>query len=63
MFKLGKINTSVQIYQVKSASMLQFRKMEESVLQNDNSSKQIREKTFRSKTPHFGPIKGFKNSP
>lgn len=54
LFKLGKNSNSIQIYQVKNASVMEFRTMEEGLLQRNRSN----EKLGKSRIPHFGPIKG-----
>lgn len=61
LFKLGKVkNNSIQIYQVKNASLLEFESIERSIVNNDNnnaSDNRISKiKTY--KNPHFGPLKG-----
>lgn len=52
LFKLGKNSNSIQIYQVKNASVLQFRTIEDGLLEPQ------RKERPRPKQPHFGPIKG-----
>ena len=53
LFKLGKGSNSIQIYQVKNASVLEFKAIEEGLL----DTQRPRDKR-RFKNPHFGPIKG-----
>jgi hypothetical protein len=52
LFKLGKNSNSIQIYQVKNASVLEFRHIEDGLLEPQ------RKERPRPKQPHFGPIKG-----
>ena len=58
LFKLGKVkNNSIQIYQVKNASVLEFENMEKAIVDSSHHSSQaIKLKT--TKIPHFGPLKG-----
>ena len=53
LFKLGRNSNSIQIYQVKSASVLEFKTMEEDLLHQNKSREKL-----PKRIPHFGPIKG-----
>lgn len=65
MFKLGKVKSnSIQIYQLKNASLMEFKQIEEAIVNNNTSranmfnarmSKDAKEK---NRIPHFGPLKG-----
>lgn len=66
MFKLGKVKSnSIQIYQLKNASLMEFKQMEEAIVNNNNSSKTnmfnarlSKEAKEKNRIPHFGPLKG-----
>ena len=53
LFKLGHNSNSIQIYQVKNASLLEFKNMEDGLLERNKSKDKI-----NRRIPHFGPIKG-----
>ena len=53
LFKLNK-NNNIQIYQVKNASVLEFKNIEAGLLYQNRSRDKI-----NKRIPHFGPIKGF----
>ena len=64
LFKLGKNSNSIQIYQVKSASLLEFKSIEDDLVQQQQQNRS-REKLPRRHIPHFGPTKkqALKQSP
>jgi hypothetical protein len=52
LFKLGKVkNNSIQIYQLKNASVLSFEQLEEQIV-----SEPIKP-AVKKRIPHFGPLK------
>jgi hypothetical protein len=52
LFKLGRMkNSSIQIYQLKNASILELEQIEEQIVEPVKSS-------VKKRIPHFGPLKG-----
>jgi hypothetical protein len=59
---LGKVkNNTIQIYQVKNASLLEFENMEKSIVE-DSGFIRAMPKLKQVKIPHFGPLKGAANA-
>lgn len=59
LFKLGRVkSSSIQIYQLKNASVLEFQQIEDQIV---NEPIQRQPHQIKKRIPHFGPLKGAKN--
>ena len=57
LFKLGRVkSSSIQIYQLKNASVLEFQQIEDQIVNEPIQ----RPPQVKKRIPHFGPLKGAK---